>query len=87
LFGPRNHAFGAEPDPLGEGAIFAGGSAAMRPFVRILWRLVVDGGVEEKAMESRRAEPSSLAPSRRDKWLIIGAAATLMFIFDGLQVQ
>jgi len=41
---------------------------------------------EEKAVQTRRSDQPSMMPSRRDKWLIIAAVATLMFIFDGLQV-
>jgi len=42
--------------------------------------------VEEKAAESAKSNQPSMMPSRRDKWFIIAAVATLMFIFDGLQV-
>jgi len=48
---------------------------------------IINVGVEEKATESRRGDQPSMMPSRRDKWLIIAAVATLMFIFDGLQVR
>jgi len=41
---------------------------------------------EEKAGQNREGEVP-VTPSRRDKWLIIAAVATLMFIFDGLQVR
>jgi len=43
--------------------------------------------VEEKAAQTQRSEQLSVMPSRRDKWLIVAAVATLMFIFDGLQVK
>jgi len=55
-------------------------------YVLMRWR------IEEKAAEIGRGggveEQSSLrAASRRDKWLIMAAVATLMFIFDGLQAS
>jgi len=44
--------------------------------------------IEERAAESQGGEDqSSLTLSRRDKWFIVAAVATLMFIFDGLQVR
>ena len=44
--------------------------------------------VEDKAAaQSLRSDQPSTELSRRDKWCVVAAVATLMFIFDGLQAS